>query len=381
MHLAPSYIIRDISRLNFNMRFSFLAPVAALIASAAATRRVFVDNDGLDNLNIILPLLGEMDVVGVSASFGDPSLVDALGSAAEVLSNFSMESCIPLYAGAETPLLRTKKTFAVWEELFGEFVWKGSFDPDYVDTYNITDIEYDDTTPAAMALINAVKKYPGEVEIYAAGLMTTVAQAVSMWPGIVDEVKALWIMGGYIDGQYPQVTGGDLVDDINTDFNLMFDPEAAQIVLTAGFKEVYIGGNVTNYIYPTQELYDTLIDKFGSENITTEQKYAAIDYFVGNGNASQVTLPLWDQAVSGFMAFPELIKSTTDVYVAVDTAFSSPFYGDLRIWAADLKPSKGSSGKAIYVDTIDVDALLDKIADALSKDWTLYCSKGGPLNF
>lgn len=363
------------------MRFSLLAPIAALVATASATRKVFMDNDILETLNVIIPLMADMEVVGVSASFGDPTLVDALGSAYEVLTNISLQSCIPLYAGAELPLLRTKKNFEAWEQLFGEFVWKGAFDPDYVDTYNLTEIEYDESTPAAMALINAVKKYPGEVEIYAAGLMTTVAQAISMWPGIVDEVKALWIMGGYIDGQYAQVTGGDLTDDINTDFNLMFDPEAAQIVLTAGFKEVYIGGNVTNYIYPTQELYDTLISKFGYENITTDHKYCAIDYFIGTGNASDVTLPLWDQAVTAFMAYPELMTSTTDVYVAVDTAFNSPFYGDLRMWPADLKPKKGSSGKAIYVNSVDVEAIYEKMADALSKDWRQYCSVGGPVDF
>lgn len=358
----------------------FALATALLATGATATRKVFIDNDGLENLNVALPLLAGMDIVGISASFGDPSMVDALGVAADVLANYSLTSCVPLYAGAKTPLLRNKETFNAWEELFGEFVWKGAWADDYEDSYNITDIEYD-TTPAAMALINAVKQYPGELEIYAAGLMTTVATALSMWPEMVDDVKTLWIMGGFIDGQYAQVTGGDLVNDLNTDFNMMFDPEAAQMTLTAGFKEVYVGGNVTNGVYPTQELFDSLITKFGYENITTEDKFAAIYDFVGDGNSTSVFLPMWDQAVSGFMAYPELMTETMEVHVAVDTSFGSPFYGNLRFWPSNLVPTKGKTGKVTYVNAIDIEGLLGKIFDALSSDWRQYCSVDGPVEF
>lgn len=361
--------------------FKAVLALALVAATAFAKRKVFIDNDGLTPLNVVLPLLGDMEIVGISASFGDPSLVDALGEAADILANYSMESCIKVYAGAEQPLLRTKKTFDIWQQLFGEFVWKGAWRDDYTDSYNLSDISYNETLPAATALINAVKENPGEVEIYAAGLMTTVAQAVSMWPGIVDHVKAVWIMGGYIDGQYAQVTGGDTINDINTDFNLMFDPEAAQMVFTAGFKEMYIGGNVTNYVYPTQAFYDRLVDEFGYENITTDDEYFAIYNYVGNNNASSVTLPMWDEVVSAFMAFPELIKETMNVSAAIDTSFNSPFYGDLRIWPADLTPTAGRSGNVTYVNSIDVEAILGKMGDALALNWSQYCTKGGPVAF
>lgn len=354
---------------------------AFFAASALAKRKVFIDNDGLTPLEVVLPLLADMEIVGVSASFGDPSLVDALGVASDILANYSISSCVPLYAGPEKPLLRTKKTFDIWQQLYGEFVWKGAWDDAYEDSYKISEVTYNESTPAAAALINAVRQYPGEVEIYAAGLLTTVAQAVSMWPDIVKEVKAIWLMGGYIDGQYAQVTGGDLVNDINTDFNLMFDPEAAQIVLSAGFKDVYIGGNVTNYVYPTQELYDTLTSKFGYENITLEDKYFAISSFVGSNNASEAFLPLWDEVVSAYMSFPELVKETMEVCASVDTSFSSPFYGNLRLWPADLAPSAGTCGNATYVNSIDVEAVYGKMADALSLDWAQYCSVDGPLAF
>lgn len=357
------------------MRFSSLLTLA--LASVALSRKVFIDNDSFTALNVLLPLLADIEIVGTSGSFGNPTIVDSLGTAADVLKNTSL-TCIPLYEGPAAPLIRTEDTFNVWQSLYGEFVWKGAWDPDYTETYTWDDFSYNKTLPAAMALVEAVKRYPGEVEVYAAGLMTTVAQAISLYPKLAEEAKALWIMGGYIDGQYAQATGGDLVADINTDFNLMLDPEASQIALTANWTDIYIGGNVTNYIYPTQEFLDRFIDRYTLETIQNNTKFSSLSLFVGNGNASTITLPLWDEAVSGFMAFPELIESTTNVHVAVDTSFDSPFYGNLRIWPSDLAPASNRVGKAKYVNQINEEGLFERIYQAFTKDWAPYCSGAEP---
>lgn len=348
-------------------------------ASPPKERKVFIDNDGLTPLNLILPLLSGMKVVGVSGSFGDTSLPNALGQAADILANYSISDCIPLYAGAAQPFLRNENTFEVWEELFGEFVWKGAWSEGYKDTYNLSDVNYNKDIPAAMALIQAAREYPGELEIFAAGLMTTVAQAVSMWPDFVKNVKALWIMGGFVDNQYSQVTGGDTNNDINTDFNLMFDPEAAEKVLTAGFKQVYIGGNVTNYIFPPQDMFDKLIEDFSYDNITEDPALFAISSFIGTGNASDVTIPLWDEAVSAFMAFPEYITNSINVSVAVDTSYDSPFYGNLRIWPSNLKPKRGRWANATYVNSVDTPALFEKMYSALVLDWSTYCVRNSSV--
>lgn len=361
------------SSANMNI---FLFYLLASVFAGNSTRKVFIDNDGITPLNVFLPLLADMDILGLSASFGDPSYVDSLGRASDLVQNYTLGSCIPLYGGASTPLIRTEKTFNAWQSLYGEFVWKGAWDPKYNDTHLWDKIVYNSSTPAAWELVKAVKEYPNEVEIYAAGLMTTVAQAISLYPSLPQEAKALWIMGGYIDGQYDQVTGGDIVDDINTDFNLMIDPEAAHIVLTANWTDLYIGGNVTNYLFPTQELYDSLIHKFGKQSIDNEPNHVAIKNFIGNGNASSVFLPLWDEAVSAYMAFPELIQNYTEVRVSVDTSFNSPFYGNLRIWPSNLAPKAANIGKAKYINSVNKTGVIHKIYDAFGKDWTKYCSHG-----
>lgn len=346
----------------------------------AAKRKIFIDNDGSAALNLLLPLLGDMEILGISASFGDPSWEDSLGQWYTLLKNYSMVDCIPLYGGASRPLIRTKESFELWEAMYGEFVWKGGFEPYYRNQYDLDKIKYNDTLPAAMALVNAVKQNPGEIEIYAGGLLTTVAQALDLYPKLAQEAASLWLMGGYTDFQYVQSTGNNHTVDVFTDFNLMMDPESANKVLTSNWSSLYIAANVTNYVYSPECLYDKLMDKFGPLN--EMQNHTELDgliYYINTyypqktGGKAESVLPIWDEMVSGIVAFPEMVEGGIEVAVAVDTAFNSPFYGNLRMWNFDLAPKKGSFGKAHLVTEINTTMLFDKIYDAFTLDWNLFC--------
>ncbi|EFX06335.1 nucleoside hydrolase [Grosmannia clavigera kw1407] len=362
-----------------------LAAVAGSFGAVSA-KKVFIENDGLNALQLLLPIYGGYDVVGVSMSFGSSSSADALGSAYDVLTTYNMTSCIPLYLGAEQPLIQTNETFHLHNTLFGAPVWEGAFTAGYTDSYNISDIPYSADVPGALALIDAVRsnKDTDPVMIWAAGMMTTVAQALSIYPKLVEEAAGLYIMGGYIDTQYAQATGSAFQVDVNTDINLIQDPEAAQNVLTAGWKELYIGGNVTNYLVPSQALYNRIIKKAGGLDVINNNSYfAALQDIVHSGNYSQnannteLILPFWDEVVSAFMAFPNLLTSTTPVQAAVDTSFYSPFYGNLRIWGSEFAPSAGyRTGNATIVNSIKKDKFYDLMIDVLFEDWREYCHIG-----
>lgn len=353
--------------------------------STVSAKKVFIDNDGLNALQLLIPLYGGYDVVGVSMSFGSSSTVDSLGSGYDVLTSYNMTSCIPLYLGAQQPLIQTNETFHLHSTLFGAPVWEGAFTPGYVDSYNISNITYSDV-PGALALIDAVKAYKDTdpVMIWAAGMMTTVAQALSIYPKLVDEAAGLYIMGGYVDTQFAQATGDSFQVDVNTDINLIQDPEAAQIVLTAGWKDLYIGANVTNYLVPSQQLYDRLIIKAGGLDVINENDYLApVQDIVLSGNYSlnsndtENILPFWDEVVSAFMAFPNILTSVTSVRAAVDTSFYSPFYGNLRVWGSDFAPTTGyRTGNATIVNSIKKDKFYDLLVDVLFEDWREYCHIG-----
>lgn len=363
-----------------------LSAVALALLSVVDAKKVFIDNDGVFPLNVLLPLMAGWEVVGMSSSFGSASAVDAAGIGYDLLKTYNLSSCIPHYLGAQQPLLRNKESFKAWENLFGDLVWEGGYSDFYEDQYSWDNITYNDSMPGAMALINAVKanKDSDPVYIYSAGTMTTVAQAISLYPKLVNESAGLYIMGGYFDGQFTAATGTPIVNDINTDINLMQDPEAAQIVLTADWNELIIGGNVTNYVVPSQALYDTLINKAGGlEVLKTNPYLAPVLTVVGTGNFTanneQQTLPFWDEVVSAFMVYPEMVHGSTNVSCAVDTQFYSPFYGRLRIWGDQFAPKGAVTGNATIINEIDHGMFYDLLVSAYFQDWRQYCELGKPV--
>ncbi|KAI3405589.1 hypothetical protein KGF56_001607 [Candida oxycetoniae] len=308
-----------------------------------------------------------------------------MGTIHDVLTTYNLTSCIPLYKGAAQPLLRTKETFQIWQDLFGSLVWQGAFTQGYEDIYSWSNFTYDESKMAAVALIDAVKanKDTDPIYIYAAGMMTTIAQALSLYPSLVNETSGLYVMGGYFDTQYAAATGTPIVNDINTDINLIQDPEAAQIVFTSKWKKLVFGANVTNYLVPSQHLYNRILEKAGNRSVSEISK---IPYFkqlsnllvTGNysQNTEQETLPFWDDVVSAFLAYPDLIQSETSLNVAVDTQFYSPFYGSLRIWGEEYAPRGVRTGNATVVNKINDSFFYDLLIDVYFEDFTQYCHNG-----
>ncbi|CAM9015352.1 hypothetical protein WICANDRAFT_87743 [Wickerhamomyces anomalus NRRL Y-366-8] len=368
------------------MKFQSLLSIAAVLASASA-KKIFIDNDGLAPLQLLFPIAAGHEVLGLSTSFGSASLVDGAGQAYDILNTYNLSSCVPHYIGAQQPLLRTYETFHAWEDLFGALVWQGAYDPHYKDSYSWENITYNDTLAGAIALIDAVKsnKDTDPVIVYAAGMMTTVAQALSIYPDLAKDAQGLYIMGGYFDNQYAQTIGDSITIDINTDINLIQDPEAAQIVLTADWDEIVIGGNVTNYLVPSQKLYDILEEKAGGLDVIRSNPYfAQVSKLLATGNYSQnndqETLPFWDEVVSAYMSWPELILETTNASVAVDTSFYSPFYGSLRMWNPEWAPKSGYKiANATIIDKIDDEKFYGLLIDTFFKNWTQYCEVDGAV--
>lgn len=54
-------------------------------------------------------------------------------------------------------------------------------------------------------MIEIVHKYPGQVEIYTAGALTNIANAIKLDSTFAQITKNIVIQGGYIDVNIPQV--------------------------------------------------------------------------------------------------------------------------------------------------------------------------------
>lgn len=253
-------------------------------------------------------------------------------------------SCIPVYEGATYPLINSEDRFKAWEAIHGKLPWEGAYaplnktaeaqgsDPTSGNPHRVVEAALkagvpnttvDSSTNAANFMVEMVHKYPGQVSIYSAGALTNVALAVRMDAQFASLAKELVIMGGYVDFNMLQATGTFLQADINSDvstsasgkfryvsanlyqINLMIDPEAAKIALTADFPNIIVAGNVANQVLSSQEFLDEV---YQVKNTYTElfHKYYSAEF------------PFWDETASALMVDKSIItNSSTGKVLAV----------------------------------------------------------------
>ena len=82
------------------------------------------------------------------------------------------------------------------------------------------------------ALLRITSERPGEVNIVAIGPLTNIATATVLDRGFASRVKSLYVMGGSNNGR-GNVTA-------SAEYNFYVDPEAAQIVMDAGFADLHL---------------------------------------------------------------------------------------------------------------------------------------------
>lgn len=184
-----------------------------------------------------------------------------------------------MYKGSDYPLLRVSATFRAWEYLHGALPFAGAFGPDnatteaaeggdpaggdpdrvlrgaFVEGFPNTTFAEHGRVSAAQFMVEQVRRYPGEVMIYAAGSLTNVALALRLDSTFAKNARGLVVMGGYTDGGLAGSQSADAANAYN-DINLIIDPEAAKIVLTAEWPAITMVGNVANSVHGTQEFLD-----------------------------------------------------------------------------------------------------------------------------
>lgn len=106
-------------------------------------------------------------------------------------------------------------------------------------------------------------------------------------------------MGGYIDDNLLSVTGSVLQADLSSDINLMIDPEAAKIALTANFPSIVIAGNVANQVMSSQEFLDEIAEVQNPFSKVVYEAYGTI-------------FPFWDETAAAIMLEPGIVTNSTN---------------------------------------------------------------------
>jgi inosine-uridine nucleoside N-ribohydrolase len=313
------------------------------------------------------------DVIGITSNTANTWARQTALHAVATLERGNL-SCIPVYNGSDYPLLNTPKLFQAWEEVHGKLPWEGAFapadsegngentDPTSGDPTRIVPSAftagYPNTTAnteisAAEFMVQSVRKYPGEISIYAAGALTNLALAIRIDPSFAANARELVIMGGYLDVNLLQTTGSVMLADYQSDINLMIDPEGSKIALSAPWKNVTIVGNSANQVLINSSFFADL----------AYQNFNAYTQILNDSYTTQ--FPLWDETAAAVMVEPSLATNVTEFYIDVDTSYASPSYGNIHAYQEALKPEAQDLRKVRFVLEVDGEGVKESVRRAV----------------
>ncbi|MDQ3661147.1 MAG: nucleoside hydrolase [Actinomycetota bacterium] len=185
----------------------------------AVTTRFLIDTDtaGDDVTSMLFGLLWpSVALEAVTVCCGNVYLEQAIRNALYTVEVAGRPD-IPVFAGAPQPLMRDLVT--------AHYV----HGPDGMGGANFSEPGISLAKGhAADAIIEMSHRHAGELEIIAQAPLTNIALALALDPGLPSRVRRLWVMGGS-NNRLGNVTPA-------AEFNFYVDPEAAHIVLGAGFE-------------------------------------------------------------------------------------------------------------------------------------------------
>jgi inosine-uridine nucleoside N-ribohydrolase len=233
--------------------FAALAVAAAAHAQPRPIPIIFDTDFGMvpqdDSFALMLALHSpELEILGVTTVAGNFSVEQATADALRILE-IAGRADIPVYRGANMPLMHEKSEFATTRH--GQW-WSDA--PPSPPPGGFAKRKEEAKT-AVQYIVETVNARPGQVTIMAIGPMTNVAMALRQEPGLAAKVKQLYIMGGAV-ASLPDGAGNMTP---NAEFNFWVDPEAAKIALRSGIPIVLSPLNVSRKTSLDRSWYEKLV--------------------------------------------------------------------------------------------------------------------------
>jgi purine nucleosidase len=181
--------------------------------------RLIIDTDtaGDDVFSLMLALTRPgVSVEAITIAHGNVGFAQHAENALVTLNRCDKAGQVPVYLGAQAPFTRAPLDAAY---VFGH---DGMSDSDFAKA-----AQRPAESHAVDELVARIMAAPGEITLIAQAPLTNIALAYLREPRIAQALKHLWIMGG-TDNGVGNVTPA-------AEYNFYVDPEAAKIVVNAGF--------------------------------------------------------------------------------------------------------------------------------------------------
>jgi inosine-uridine nucleoside N-ribohydrolase len=260
---------------------------------------VYVDTDiglgtpgaEIDDGAAIIFLLRQksLEVAASGSVFGNVCLQDATMNLSRLLTWLDYDR-IPLGIGAEKPLVADMNWFEDWRSGYGTTL------PWHLPS---------STLLAANAIIQTIHTNPGKVSILSLGPMTNLALAVRLDPSIVLLTREVVVMGGSFNIQDPA-----------PEFNVRCDPEAAQIIISAGWNVHILGLDITRRVHFSRQDFSSLPDSNPAVELLRSQAPSWIDRMEAMG-WEQNGCALHDAVAAAYLVDDSMFR-TEDMNIQVE---------------------------------------------------------------
>ena len=222
-----------------------------------------------------------IDVLGAGSVFGNVLVQDADLNLDRLLTWLDRGS-IPRGLGAEKPLIEDTAWFESWQSGYGKTTpWNTRPAP----------------CLAANLMIDTIHTYAGQISILALGPLTNLALAIRLDPSIIPLTREVIVMGGSFNAE-----------STAPEFNVRCDPEAARIVLSAGWNVHILGLDITRRVHFSRRDFASLSDGNPAVALLRAQAPGWIDRMEEMG-WDQNGCALHDAVAAAYLVDPTLFQT------------------------------------------------------------------------
>ena len=310
------------------------------------TTKIIIDCDpGQDDAVALLLAFAspeELEVLGVTTVGGNVPL-ELTQRNARMMCDIAGKTDLPVYAGCADPLQRSLQTA---EAIHGETGIDGIdvFEPQ-------TPLQEAHAVDFIVETLLAADKE--SVTLVPTGPLTNIAAAIQREPGILDSVERIVIMGGAMR------EGGNRTP--SAEFNIMVDPEAADIVFRCGRPIVSMGLDVTHQVLSTRERVARIRALDNPVATATAGMLSFFDRYDTEKYGSEGA-PLHDPCTVAWLLRPELFAGK-DCNISIETQSELTLgHTAVDFWHVTDKPRN-----ATWIHSVDADGFYDLLVERLAR--------------
>ncbi len=249
------FIVISVLSLVLTACGSEITPDASLIEIQTPQPVIFDTDMAHEDMFAALYLLSHpnvdvraITVTGTGEAHCSPGVEHALG-----LVTASEHGEIPVACGRETPLAGNHVFPAEWrqsaDEAYGKPIPAGG---------------KASQLSAPELIIEILQGSDKPITIVAVGPLTNVAEVIQKEPGIVTNIKEIYIMGGAVEVKGNVGNSGVGIENEYAEWNIYIDPVAANIVFSSGAPITLVPLDATDDVPITRRFFNTLGDNLNT---------------------------------------------------------------------------------------------------------------------